>query len=685
MQFSVLNFKALSKHAAMLNILMALDVAKLPNFKTDFPAGVAMQKFKLRTVFIAFVGLALALLTLVSTVININQFSGLYYGQTEKEYLPNSVGRIGEQVRAELMYPITLSESLAANSLLHNWMRDGEAASANHDQVLTYFKKLQQDAGASTLFWVSDFSKTYYTEAGAFKTISAAEPRDSWFFTFLNSNVKRELAIDSDERSGKLTLFVNVAVNVNGKRAAVAGLGYDVSAIAGLVSGYKLGKNGFLFLVDQSGMITVHRDLSLARKNIQQLAQYSDIAKLVAQHNSGFSLAQTTLNGDDVYVGVQEVRDTGLKLIAVLPSAEISSTINGVILFSVIASIVLAAVFIGLTIVFANSLSNSIRQVGDNLLTMSGDGGDLTKRLDDSYDNELGHLAKGFNAIIGKIRELVAEIQQTETAIKSGIEQLAQLANDTFSSTELQRAQTDQVATAITEMGQTISEVSGIAHRTAQDTETAVKDTHSTNDNMALTTNTMQQLNTVMGEIEKTIVDFANQASAINSVVEVINAISEQTNLLALNAAIEAARAGEQGRGFAVVAEEVRNLAMRTQESTLEIRDQIAQLQQTAQQSTAAIQQGTSSSQQVAAHTEQSAAALISIKQKFEAISAGNHQVAAATEEQGTVVEHINQSAHLISDSAASIHQNAQQQLEAISLLQQRAEQLRALVTQFKV
>ncbi|HBN88045.1 methyl-accepting chemotaxis protein [Rheinheimera aquimaris] len=644
-----------------------------------------MQRFKLRTVFIAFVALALALLTLVATLININQFSGLYYGQTESEYLPNAVGRISEQVRSELMYPITLSENLAANSLLHDWMRAGETAAPNHEQVLAYFKKQQQNAGASTLFWVSDFSKTYYTEAGVFKTISAAEPRDSWFFTFLNSNAKRELAIDADERSGKLTLFVNAAVTVDGKRAGVAGLGYDVSAIASLVSGYKLGQNGFLFLVDANGMIVVHRDLTLARKNIQQLPQYQAVAQQITQHNTGFSLQQVQLYDEQVYVGVQDIRDTGLKLVAVLPSAEISSAINSVISFSVIASIVLAAVFIALTVVFANSLSNSIRQVGENLLQMSGDGGDLTKRLDDSYDNELGHLAKGFNAIIGKIRELVAEIQQTETAMKTGIEQLAQLANDTFHSTELQRAQTDQVATAITEMGQTISEVSGIAHHTAQDTETAVQDTHKTNDNMALTSRTMQQLNSVMGDIEKTIVDFAQQASQINSVVEVINAISEQTNLLALNAAIEAARAGEQGRGFAVVADEVRNLAKRTQESTLEIRDQIAQLQQTAQQSTAAIREGTVSSQQVAENTEHSVAALINIKQKFEAISSGNHQVAAATEEQGTVVEHINESAHLISDSAASIHHNAEQQLKAISLLQQRAEQLRALVTQFKV
>jgi len=42
-------------------------------------------------------------------------------------------------------------------------------------------------------------------------------------------------------------------------------------------------------------------------------------------------------------------------------------------------------------------------------------------------------------------------------------------------------------------------------------------------------------------------------------------------NLLALNASIEAARAGEAGRGFAVVAGEVKELAKKTSDATVEV------------------------------------------------------------------------------------------------------------------
>lgn len=68
------------------------------------------------------------------------------------------------------------------------------------------------------------------------------------------------------------------------------------------------------------------------------------------------------------------------------------------------------------------------------------------------------------------------------------------------------------------------------------------------------------------------------QVTRISGSLNDIAGITKQTDLLALNAAIEAARAGEAGRGFAVVADEVRNLAARTGEFNVDIRNGLSEI-----------------------------------------------------------------------------------------------------------
>ncbi len=646
---------------------------------------LSLQRLKLKTLLLGSMVLALLLVITISSFINIRGFSSMFNSVTENDLLPSIVEQARLQIENKLSEPIILSKGIAQNTLVHAWAKNNEPK-AETPAIVNYFQSFIDINGAALAFYVSSQSNNYYTHNGLFKTVSADEPRDVWFFNTLKAGNDVSLNLDSDETTKKLTVYVNVlAKDVNGKVLGVAGLGYDVSEIIKIVEDSKVGKSGYMFLLNSNNVIVAHKNSSLLGKSVSELDIGKNLVTSLSNASDTLEIFDGTMDQAEVYLATTDLAGLGWRLVTVLPQAELRDQVNGVVSTSVSSGIILAILFILVSLYIANSVSKNITEVGDKLKEMAASGGDLTHKLDDRANNELGYLASGFNAILSKFADLVREIIAAEEAISYGVEQLKKTADGSVKLSENQQQQTEMVATAITEMGQTISEVSSIAQKTASDTSSAVKDTHNTNDVMLHLSRTMSGLAEAMTGSEKSIAELANQAESINSVVDVISSISEQTNLLALNAAIEAARAGEQGRGFAVVADEVRTLASRTQDSTQQIRSQIEQLQQAAANSLAAIKDGSKNSSDLAGQAVNASDSLTGIRNRFDTISEGNIQVAAATEEQASVVNHINESAQTISDMATSIHESSQNQIREVETLKQRAAHMRKIISQFKV
>lgn len=136
----------------------------------------------------------------------------------------------------------------------------------------------------------------------------------------------------------------------------------------------------------------------------------------------------------------------------------------------------------------------------------------------------------------------------------------------------------EQVVTAITKMSESARTVAESVSQSNRITYSASKEAKQSTIIVNNAVDTVSSLVSDVEQMSERIGNMNKDAIKISDVLTVIGAISEKTNLLALNTAIEAARAGKQGRGFAVIADEVRALAIRTQNSTTEISEVLVKL-----------------------------------------------------------------------------------------------------------
>ncbi len=205
--------------------------------------------------------------------------------------------------------------------------------------------------------------------------------------------------------------------------------------------------------------------------------------------------------------------------------------------------------------------------------------GDLTQRVQEENGTEAGAIAACFNEMMAQFESNISQMKQAIVEINTTIKNIQDVSSNTAVDVEHQQTSTCVISEAIKNLNHQAIELMGGVEHASQSSIQADAEMTSLQQVLSMSEFAVKQLVESITKSSVIMEQVEQHSLNVGKMTDDIKSISEQTNLLALNAAIEAARAGEAGRGFAVVADEVRALANRTNETTIEIETLIHTMQ----------------------------------------------------------------------------------------------------------
>ncbi|WP_375748885.1 methyl-accepting chemotaxis protein [Vibrio sp. HN007] len=472
------------------------------------------------------------------------------------------------------------------------------------------------------------------------------------------------------------------------------------------LSNIKFGSDGYLFGYDSKGVRVLlgKSDSGLGKNywNLKDVNGFLLLQDIVKQAKSGGGYTTyyfPKLGGDqplpkmsysiyvpqwDLIIGtgfyIDDINETVLAM-----EREIESDLESS-LWSVATVTLVIVIIVAIFAVAVNqSIMTPLNKFKTSISSFASGDADLTARMDEFKVPEFKQLGTDFNTFVASLQSIIKSVNDVSMEVVSETQNMAGRAAQVDELATGQKSETEQVATAMTEMTTTATEISSNAVQAAQ---SATEAENNTNDAMSIVgaaAQSVQELASDVAEANEVISKLEADVQNISSSLEVIEDIAEQTNLLALNAAIEAARAGEQGRGFAVVADEVRKLASRTQESTLEIHEMIQQLKSASDNAVQTMDVSQNRSVKTVDEANAATEALNKIQESIRVIMDMNSLIATATEEQTVVGQEISERVVVISDQSNESAQLANENRAGSQQLTGKATELNDLVKRFTV
>lgn len=324
-------------------------------------------------------------------------------------------------------------------------------------------------------------------------------------------------------------------------------------------------------------------------------------------------------------------------------------------------------------------LGGSVSDLGKVLQEIAA--GNLALAIPDApRDSALAHI----KVMHERLKQLVSDVRDSAAALVDNIGAINDMTQYVFHGTEQvyhavssNAATVEQITVSINHIADNSVDANNIIQKTDQLTAagaTAVGQVSSEIGNLSLSMTKLGQTMSALG----------TSSRDITSTVNEIKEIADQTNLLALNAAIEAARAGEQGRGFAVVADEVRKLAERTANATVEITTMSQGIQLQTQGAEDDMRKACETVDHSVKLAESAATSISDVRLQMQIAVNTIQEIGAATREQSIAVNGMAQSIEQINGLTNNTSETVRNAVQTVEQLNKRANQLDTLVRRFR-